>query len=85
MHKTSILLLRIWRTAGTEVSHVSILFSRRIVTCRLNQVLCCHPQLMRSLVSLMIAAGVCAWTGSNTSCLNSESTLLSVLCPFDQS
>ena len=71
--------------AGTEVSHVLILFSRRIVTHRFIRVLCCGPQLTRSLVLLMIAAGVCTQTGSSTSCLNSESTLLSVLCLLDQS
>ena len=32
----------------------------------------------------MITAGVCTLTGNNTSCLNSESPLLSILCLFDQ-
>ena len=61
-------------TAGTEVSRVSTLFSRRIVTCRSPMDTLSRFLTNANLVLHMIAIGVCPRTGNSTSHSNGGST-----------
>ena len=68
------LTLKIRTTAGTEVSRVSTLFSRRIITRRSPMDTLSRFLTNANLVLHMIAIGVCPRTGNSTSYSNGGST-----------